>query len=125
MSVLPTTFPKAVNEKSTAIYTAVLRDQNDTIIPLADILTLTITLCTVDGTIINSRSDQDALNMNGVTVDSLGVLVFVLDPADTEILFPASTNLFEIHRATFKVSYTGGFSNWDVDINVRNMLHVT
>lgn len=125
MSVLPTTFPQAVNEKSTAIYTAVLRDQDGAIIPLADISTLTITLCTLDGTIINSRSDQDALNNNGVTVDTLGVLIFTLDPADTAIILPASTDAFEIHRATFKMTYVGGFSNWDVDINVRNLLHVT
>jgi hypothetical protein len=125
MSVIPTTFPKAVNEKSTAIYTAVLTDQDGAIIPLADIITLTITLCTLDGTIVNSRSDQDALNANGVSVDALGVLTFVMEPADTEILFPASTDVFEIHRATFKMNYNGGFSNWDVDVNVRNMLHVT
>ncbi len=125
MSVLPTTFPKAVNEQSTAIYTAVLKDQNNQIIPLADISILTITLCTLDGTIINTRNDQDALNINGVTVTALGVLTFTMEPADTTIIFPASTDLFEIHRATFKMVYVGGSSNWDVDVNVRNLLHVT
>jgi hypothetical protein len=125
MSVLPTTFTKVVNEGSTAIYTAVLQDQDGVIIPLADISTLTISLCTLDGTEINGRTDQNALNANGVTVDALGNLTFVLEPADTAIIFPASTNVFEIHRATFKVVYSGGFSNWDVDINVRNLLHVT
>jgi hypothetical protein len=125
MSVLPTKFAKIVNEKSTAIYTAVLQDQDGVIIPLADISALTISLCTLDGTEINGRTDQNALNANGVTVDALGNLTFVMEPADTAIIFPLTALPNEIHRATFKVVYSGGFSNWDVDINVRNLLHVT
>jgi len=125
MAVSPTTFTTVVNEKSTAKYTATLKDEDGNIIPAANIVSLTLTLCEVpDGTIINSRNDQDVLNTNNVTVDSSGILIYTLQELDTIIVNPALAT--EIHRATFKMTFnTTGKATWDVEFTIRNLVKVT
>jgi len=125
MAVSPTTFTTVVNEKSTAKYTATLKDEDGVIIPAANIVSLTLTLCEVpDGTIINSRSDQDVLNTNNVTVDSSGILIYTLQELDTIIVNAALAT--EIHRATFKMTFnTTGKATWDVDFTIRNLAKVS
>lgn len=125
MSTKPTTFPEIVNEQSSAVYTATLKDENGTVIGSGAIDSLTLTLSNVaDGSIINSRDEQDALNANNVTVSGGGVLVLTLQPADTAIIDP--TQDFELHRATFQMQFnTVSFSNWDVDFMIRNLSKVS
>lgn len=125
MSSVPKRFDQIINEKSTALYTAVLKDANNVLIGSGDIVSLSITLCNVaDGSIINSRNAQDALNANDVTVDVSGNLVFTLRPADTIIVDP--TLEFEKHRATFIMVFNGtSQATWDVDFKVRNLVKVT
>ncbi len=127
MAQQPTKFSQIVNEKSNAIYTIALFDINNVAILLADIDSLTISLCNAaDGVIINGRDDLDALNLNDVVVTAGGVLTFNLTPDDTAIVDISSILEFEIHRATFKMRFNSiSFSNWDIDISVRNLLHVT
>ncbi len=125
MAVSPTTFPTVVNEKSTAKYQATLKDEDDVIIPAANIVSLTLTYCEkAGGTIINARDDQDVLNTNNVTVDSAGILIWTLQEADTIIVNTALD--VEVHKATFKMTFnTNGKATWDVDISVRNLSKVS
>ena len=125
MSVLPTKFDEIINEGSTAKYTLPqLQDEDGVSVLLADIDSLTITLCNeADGTEINSRTDQNALNANNVVVTIGGALTFNIQPADTvpvDVLL--SSDSIEVHRATFKMQFnTVSFANWDVDLNIRNL----
>ncbi len=126
MATAPTTFTDIINEGSTALYTTTLKDELGVAIPLANIDTLTLTLCTVeDGTIINTRDDQDVLNTNNVTVHATsGLLTYALQALDNVI-----NNILlstEVHRATFKMVYNGGVNNanWDVDFSIRNLRKV-
>ena len=125
MAVSPTTFTAVLNEKSTAKYTATLKDEDGIIIADTDIVSLTLTLCEIPGgTIINTRNDQDVLNTNNVTVDSLGVLIWTLQEADNIIVNTALD--VEVHNATFKMTFnTTGKATWDIDISVRNLSKVS
>jgi hypothetical protein len=126
MAVSPTTFTTVVNEKSTAKYTAdPLTDENGDIIPAANIVSLTLTLCEIPGaTIINARDDQDVLNTNNVTVDSAGILIWTMQEADNIIVNSALDT--EVHRATFKMTFnTTGKATWDIDVSVRNLSKVS
>ena len=125
MAVSPTTFTTVVNEKSTAKYTATLKDEDDVIIPAANIVSLTLTLCEIPGaTIINTRDDQDVLNTNNVTVDSSGILIWTMQEADNIIVNSALD--VEVHKATFKMTFnTTGKATWDIDVSVRNLSKVS
>ncbi len=120
-----TGFSTRVNENSTAVYTGTLTDQFGAVIPASAITTLTLTLCTLNGTIINSRDDQDVLNTNNVVVLESGVLTFTLQAADTAIIETKALK-YETHRATFTMEFGGGSTaTHDVDIIIRNLTKVT
>lgn len=127
MSIEPKKFDKKINEGSTAIYTATLKDEAGTVIPSNAISALTLTLSNVaDGTIINSRNAQDVLNDNNVTIhESSGLLTYTLQPLDTAI--QDADEPYETHRATFQCTYNSGAgqSNWDVDFMIRNLSRVS
>ena len=94
---------RRVRENTSAVYTATLKDQDGTVIAAGSLDVLTLTLYNdKDGTIINSRSEQDVLNANNVTVDSSGGLIWVVQPADNVIV---DTSLvpgqIETHYALF------------------------
>ena len=78
---------QTIQEKTSALYTAKLVDELGNAIPAAAILSLQLTYYderTLQ--IINSRNAQNILNVNNVTLDALGILVWSLQPADTSIL---------------------------------------
>lgn len=125
MSKTPTVFDRILREGSTAHYTAILKDEAGTVVPAAAIGALTLTLSNVaDGAIINSRTGQNVLNQNNVTVDANGLLTYTLQPADTAI--QDSTLAYETHRATFQCTFNSGAgqANWDVDFLIRNLSKV-
>ena len=125
MSSAPVTFTLVVNEGSIAKYSCSLEDENAASVGSGVIDSLTLTLVNkADGSIINSRSDQDVLNTNNVTVSAGGALVYLLQPADTAII---DTDLStETHVGTFKMQFnTTGFSTWDVEFVIRNLAQVT
>lgn len=126
MSTEPKSFEHIINEGSTAIYTATVKDEAGTVIPSSAISALTLTLSNVaDGEIINGRNAQDALNDNNVTMHpTSGLLTYTLQPLDTAI--QDADEPFETHRATFQCTYNGGAgqSNWDVDFMIRNLSKV-
>lgn len=84
-----------------------LRDNDGAVIPSANLSTLTLTLRDArSGSIVNSRNAQDALNLNGVTVNSSGALVWTIGTADTTLLNSALES--EEHIAEFVFTTSAG-----------------
>jgi hypothetical protein len=97
-----------VRERSTGVYTAVLKDEAGVVIPAASLASLTLSLYDVaSATILNERDDQDALNTNNVTVDGSGNLAWSVQPADHAVV-STRANAIERHRAVFRYSWSGG-----------------
>ena len=121
------TLTDEILEKTTPTITAYLTDENGDAVPVADIATLTLTLYGKETkAIINTRNDQDVLNLNGVTVedDSTGTLItWELDIADTAIL---GTRAEEDHRAVFKWTWgsTERTGRHIIDMTVVNLAKV-
>lgn len=104
MAVLPT------KENTGAIYTATLEDSTGTAIPLANLLTIVLTFYNVDdSSIINSRSDQNVLNMAQVTIHSTsGLLTWTMQAADNPIVSTTlAVGASELHKALFEYTFTG------------------
>ncbi len=94
-----------VIEGATARYSAVLKDETDTVIPAASLTALTLTLYNVaTGAIINSRNAQNVLNANNVTVDASGNLVWTVQPGDNAIVDTSLDR--EDHVALFKFEWS-------------------
>ena len=120
-----TTQDRIVRERSTALYAATIQDENETAIPAADLDTLTLTLYDLaTGTAINSRSAQNVLNANNVTVSVLGALAWTMQPADNAIIgSPAGKH--ERHVALFQWTYgSGKAGSYEVIIDVENLAKV-
>lgn len=99
-----TIFP--VPERATQKFTATVKDENGAAIPGASLTTLTLTLYeTTTQQIINGRDAQNVLNANGVTVDSAGLLTWVMAPLDNQHLGLARP---ELHVALFEWTYDSG-----------------
>ena len=94
------TTPFKVNEGISAQYIAQLIDHNGSAISGNDLNSLKLTLYDKStGTILNSRSKQNVLNGNNVTVNSTGYLVWSLSAADNAIVSNPSG---ELHAALFE-----------------------
>lgn len=117
-----------VDQDCTHRYTATIKDETGAAIAAASLTTLTLTLFDLNtNTIINSRSAQNCLNANGVTVDSSGNLVWTGvggSGGDNQIL-NASRN-GERHRALFQFTWNTGakYGTHEFDINVRKVANV-
>lgn len=111
------------NERTAGTYTCTIKDGTGTAIPAASLTGLTLTLEDVDtGTIINSRSAQSVLNENNVTVDSDGLLTWQIQPADMAIVGTIPHGSTELHRFTFKFSYSSSLTAYVVrDIRVVSL----
>lgn len=94
-------------ERTTAKYTATLKDSDDVVVPLTAIVSMVLTLKDVDSdTVINSRNAQNVLNTNNVTFHATsGLLTWDILPADN-IIVAAGTGEYELHRAVFDVVYS-------------------
>ncbi len=111
-------------EDAVALLKATLKDETDAVIPSTSLTKLTLTLWNeADGSIINSRNDQNVLNANNVTVDSSGKLAWTAQTADNPIIDDSKD--YEFHVARFKFEYGGGNPTKRgyryVRIRVRNM----
>ena len=123
------TFTQIINERSIAVYTAQLQDENAVAIGSALINTLELSFFDLaTATIINSRDAQNVLNANNVVVTAGGLLTWTLQPADTAILSAILFGVtgfveFETHRASFDCVFNGSASRstWDVDFKIRNL----
>ena len=98
-----TIFP--ANERTSSRYTGQIVDEVGVGVPASLLVTLTLTLFDDDtGAIINSRNHQNVLNANGVSVDSVGMVVWIIDPLDVVVL---SGREIESHTAVFAWTWSG------------------
>jgi len=107
-------FVKAMNERTTGIYTTTLEDETGAPIPLALISTLELWLYNVKtAAIINSRgvmggAGQDVKNNNNVTIHATsGLLTWQLQTLDNVIVQDFRTT--EEHRAVFRAVCLGSY----------------
>lgn len=121
-----------VAERGTFVYQANLVDQDGASVPGSSLDSLTLTLFDVDtAVILNSRSSQDVLNTNGVTVDGEGLLTWVSSAADNPLVTLTETDgtvrRYECHQAMFVATYAAGTRVWrrEVTIYVKNLAKVT
>jgi hypothetical protein len=116
-----------IDEKTTPVYKATIKDAEGTPIPLDQITTLTMNLWNqATRSIINSRQDQNILNLNGVIVDpTSGALKWTMAPADTTIENPALS--YESRVAQFVWTYSGGNKRGTHEIlfTIRNLEKVS
>ncbi len=96
------------DEGATGDFSATLKDEDDVAISLASISALTLTLKNATtGTVINSRSAQNVLNANNVTVHATtGALLWEIQPADTTL--EVSSESVEEHTAEFELTWASG-----------------
>ena len=86
-------------------------------LPVADLTTLILThyFGKVPSTIINSRDGQDVKNANNVTVDSDGLVTWLVQEEDTALVANTS-GPSEEHVALFKFTYNSGAQTGFVEI---------
>ncbi len=126
--------PWRVNEGSTAVYTATLKDEADTVIPLAAMTTLVLTLYNKEkqglldtsgvqvDNIINSRNALDVLNDNNVTYHATsGLLTWTMQKEDNTIVDDTLDS--ELHTALFTFTWSSGTKDGahQVEIRVKNL----
>ena len=121
---------KFLLEKSSSKITAKLVDEDNSVIPLSGANSLsgmTLTLYSMSDsptcTIINSRNSQNVLNINNVSIDSLGNFIWNIQPEDTAIL--DSTLAEELHRAIFTWNYGSKTGRYVIDFRVVNLEKIT
>lgn len=118
-----------VAEKTTLRFTSTLVDETGTVVPLAGVSALTLTLYNRDSTtkeVINSVSAVNILNSGRGTLHATsGLLTVTLEPNDNAIIDSASD--LEWHRALIEGTYAGGAKAFkhEVDWQVRNLNKVS
>lgn len=101
----PVSYSIRAIENQSGIYTARLKDETGTALGSSLLNSLTLTLYDkVSGDILNSRSAQNVLNANQVTVDTAGLLTWYWLPTDMVLI--DDTKLTETHIAIFEVKWT-------------------
>lgn len=120
---------KSVDEKASLTYTATLKDEDDVVLPLADITALTMSLYSLDDPLratINSRAAQSILNVNGGTMHATsGLLTIALSSLDNVIVDTSLAQ--ERHLAEVRWTYNGGNSIGSTTfmVVVKNLTKVT
>lgn len=116
-----------VKEKTSALYTATLKDGDENPVALADIATITLTLYNADNVALTLiRNAQDVKNNNDVTIHATsGLLSWTLNTTDTTIA--DQTLDTELHIARFDFTYgsptlTG---KHEVGFRIENLKRVT
>jgi hypothetical protein len=113
-----------INEETTGRYTATLYDETGAVVDGTAMTTLTLSLYDKKtGATINSRSAQNALNANGVTVTSAGALTWTISTDDTVIVGRQSR---ERHVALFIGTWSSGTKTFThpVEMDVVNLVKV-
>lgn len=119
-----------VNEQSSRTISFTLKDNTGTVVPLASISTVTLTLYDM-GTyapgvspavgILNSRDSQNVKNTNDVTIHpTSGLVTWAMVPDDSVIVTPRRQ--IERHRAEFHFTTTTGVQlDYQLEIEVLNL----
>jgi len=116
----------SVTERTSAQYTATLKDSAGVALALTSIVTAVLTLKDVEAaSVINSRTAQDVKNANNVTIHATsGLLTWNIQPADNVIVTTGTE--IELHRAVFEIVYaTDQKLVHEVYLLVRNVSGVT
>jgi hypothetical protein len=115
-----------MNEQTSGIYTATLKDETGATVAGSVLSTLVMWLYEKSTkTIVNGRgtiggAGQNVLGVNGVTVNESGLLIWTVQPEDTVIVKPTSE--FETHVATFNATWgTDKSVTHEVEITVANL----
>lgn len=99
--------PVDAKEKQSGVYSCTLKDENGSTVSSAVLDAFLLTLHDrLTGAIINSRSGQNVLNANQVTVDTLGNVVWIWLPNDMTMINP--NKAIEEHVALFEAKWTDG-----------------
>ena len=109
-------------EQRTAIYEFDMVKEDDSAFSLAEIEALTLTYYDLDSSeIINSRNFQSVLNVNNVTVDSVGHVTWEITPADS-VLVDERKEL-EQHIALFTWTWASGtrIGSHEIQFPVRKL----
>lgn len=109
------------SERTTFKYAAVLSDEDGFALPLSAVSALELTLLNArDGSVINSRNEQNILNANQVTYStSTGELVWRALGADSPMVNDDA--YAELHIAHFHCEYGSvGELNWKLIVEVEN-----
>jgi hypothetical protein len=90
---------------TTGTFTGTLLDTDGVAIPLANIVSCTLTMTNArTGAALNSRSAQNVLNANNVTINSTtGAITWLIQTGDTDL--EDTTQDWEDHVATFTWTY--------------------
>ncbi len=115
-----------IAEKTTQVLTCTIKDETDTVIPVAQIGTLTLTLYNQESrAIINVRENQNVLNANNVTVHSTsGLITWLLQPADTAIENAAKS--IEVRVALFQWTFgSAKQGKYEIIFKVKNLEKVS
>jgi len=122
---IQTVLTDKIPEQTTPKITAVIKDENGVAIPGTSLDTLTLDFYNLsDGptfAVINSRTAQNVLNLNDVTVDASGNLIWQMVPADNAVI--DATLKTENHRAVFNWTYSSGAKTGRhiIDLTVVNL----
>jgi hypothetical protein len=115
-----------IKEKETRVYTAIIKDENGTPIASTSLTTMKLTFYSLHSlAIINTRTAQNVINANNVTIDANGILTWSMQTGDLAIL--DNTLAFEIHRALFEWTWGAGAKagKHEVEFQVENLHKVT
>lgn len=121
---------RTVLEATSFLYTAYLKDETDTVIPLSALGTITLTLYNkADGSIINNRNAQNVKNTNQVTIHATsGLLTWTAKPADNPIVDTTlDAGETEEHIALFQWTYNSGADGGkhELSIHVQQLTKVS
>jgi len=113
---------KPLDEQATFDYSFQIVDTDKVGIAAASLTTFKLTLYKLPGeTIINSRTAQDVLNTNQVTVDSSGNVQWITQPDDNTVI--DTTLDVEEHIALFEWTWVTGArrGSHELQLFVRNL----
>ena len=110
-----------LNENSSALYTASLKDPEGVAVTKDMLESLSLTWYDPDreDEIVNGREVQDVFDTNNVTIDVNGVLSWEIQPEDTIIL--NATKRFERRKALFHFVWSEGEHFHEASISIRNL----
>lgn len=112
----PVSYNIRATENQSGIYTAKLLDESGNALGSSALTSLTLTLYDkVSTNIINSRTSQNILNANQVTLDAYGKLTWYWLPLD--MILVDTTKLTETHIALFEAKWL------DTDSRLRQLNH--
>ena len=102
-------------------FTATIKDAAGTVIPLANMTSLTLTYYNEDDqSIINSRDGQNVLNLNNCTYHATtGLLTWIGQPADTTVVNSRIEE--EVHIGLFKWTTATESGSEEVQITIENL----